>query len=145
MLMTEERPATSESVWTWRFTCIEALVEDGLEQYTAFLDDGRIGRYGEECPGGEVNEKLQMCSARKRYEIDRCMDALEYPFFVKLLDLYYRRGASTEHKGWCDVARLMGLRGDPKSRWDRSTFERQLELAVDRLWRAHEGRWERRS
>ena len=135
----EER---SDPLWSWRFSSPDSLREDGLEQYTAFLNNAGISRYGEWIVGEEVDGQSHMCAARKRAEIDQCMAALEYPLLRTLLDLYYRRGASCEHRGWCEVARRLGLRGDPKSRWDRDTFDHLAALAVGRLYRVHERRWQ---
>lgn len=128
--------------WVWRFSSAKDL-RKGLEQYTAHLDDTAMSHYGEWDGGGESGGTEHMCAMRIRAEIDRCLDDLEYPFFARLLDLYYRRGMSCENEGWCAVARRLGLRGNPDSRWDRETFEQLLDMAVSRLWRVHERRWER--
>lgn len=136
---TEERPLT----WSWRFTSPEVMREQGLEQYTAFLEGTGTSAYDAE-HGDEGDGKAATYAMRKRAEIDRCMDSLEYPWFYRLLDLYYRQGMSCEQHGWCEVAKHLGLRGDAKSRWDKDTFEVQVALAIGRLFRVHEGRYGRR-
>lgn len=137
---------TEESVFVWRFAS-ESDLRRGLEEYTAHLDDTVVTRYGERVGQDESDGGEHMCKVRIRHEIDHCMEELEqqYPFFHRLLDLYFRRGLSCEQHGWCIVARRLGLRGDPGSRWDRDTFERQVDLAVSRLWRVHHGRYQRRT
>jgi hypothetical protein len=137
---TEERLVS----WSWRFTSPEAMREQGLEQYTEFLEGRRTSAYDAE-RGDEGDGKAETCAIRKRHEIDRCMDGLEYPFLYRLLDLYYRQGQSCEQHGWCEVAKKLGLRGDAKSRWDKDTFEVQVTLAIGRLFRVHEGRYGRKS
>lgn len=137
--------AAPERAWTWRFADEDAL-RAGLEEYTAHLEAVKIGRYGKELIGGDESDGEQhMCKVRIRAEVDACLEQLQYPFFYRLLDTYYRRGWSCEHQGWCLAARTMGLRGDPKSRWDRDTFERCVDLGISRLWRVHEDRYRRRS
>jgi hypothetical protein len=137
--------AKAGPVWSWHFGG-ENDLRSGLEEYTAFLEAAGVGKYGAEIGGADESDgKTHMCMARKRAEIDRCIEALPYPWFARLLDLYYRQGMSCENKGWCIVAKRLGLRGDPKSRWDRDTFERQVALAINRLWRTHEDRYQRRT
>lgn len=145
-MTTIERPTDSAGfVWAWRFSCVEQMQQE-LEEYTAYLDYPMTAKYGEKVPGSDDGDGTsQMCKARVRAELDACIDALEYPWFYRILDLFYRQGASCEHDGWCLVAKVVGLRGNPKSRWDKDTFERQVDLALSRLWRVHEDRWKRTS
>ena len=143
--MTQETQETQETpVWTWRFHSPEALRETGLEQYTEFLETRGTGRYDAEGTD-ESDGLLVTCAMRKRAEIDRCMERLEYPHLWRLLDLYYRQGMSCENHGWCVVARRLGLRGNPKSRWDKDTFDHLVTLAIGRLFRVHEDRYGRKS
>lgn len=135
--------------WSWRFAWRfhgEGEVKAALEEYTAFIEAPGVGKYGEFLLGGDESDgSTHTCKMRIRAEIDACMDALQYPWFHRLLDLYYRRGLSCENKGWCIVAKRLGLRGNPASRWDRDTFETQVTLAISRLWRVHEDRYQRKS
>lgn len=137
-----------EPNWSWRFAWRfrgEEEMRAGLEEYTAFLQSPGVGKYGELLGAGESDGNVHTCAARKRAELDQCIEQLTYPYFQRLLDLYYRHGLSCENRGWCLVAKRLGLRGDPKSRWDRDTLEGQLSLAIGRLWRVHENRYQRKS
>lgn len=169
----EEQPEV-ESNWTWdypwRFRNVVSLREDGLEQYTAFADSVKIGRYGEYI-GNEVDAESHMCALRKRKEIDLCLLELKYPAMRNLLVAYYRQGRSCDHRGWMDTARRTRVQGVhprqcpgghircqvgddrmdlPKCeighkgcQTDHDTFQVQVALAIGRLWHVHVERWKR--
>lgn len=148
MQMNQVAPVEDAPKWSWSFAWHFVSEDDmraGLEEYTAYLETPGVGKYGEDLGGEESDGKNYLCAARKRAELDQCIEELQYPYFARMIDLFYRRGMSCENKGWCVVARRLGLRGDPKSRWDHSTFEGELSLALGRLWRVHENRYRKHS
>lgn len=164
--------AKIERPWSWivpwRFQSLEAMVHDGLEQYTAFTDGIKIGRYGE-MVGGEVDGDAYQCALRKRKEIDWCLATLDRVLQRQLLHAYYCGGLSLHHRGWAETARRVRVQGVQPPRicpgpvrcrvpgddryhlqtcdvgktcqWDHDTFERQLWLAHEALWRTHEKRY----
>ena len=130
--------------WTWqrpwRFTSKRGL-RAGLEKYTAYLGTDISVHLGERTYGDE-DGAAQLLAMRRRAEIDACLAELEYPFFRRLLEAYYCTGLADEKDGWCLAAKRMGLRGEKDSRWDKDTFERQVDLAIDRLWHVHQRRYQ---
>jgi hypothetical protein len=157
-------------VWSWRFPSPKSLREDGLEQYTAFTDSIKVGKYGEFVIGDEVDGESHFCALRKRAEIDACMSEFRYVVLRDILDVYYRQGLSVEHRGWTEAARRVRVQGVRPRRCpgavrcrvadtrfelptcevgrgcltDYDTFEVQVSLAIERLWRVHEGRYQRK-
>jgi hypothetical protein len=99
-------------VWSWEFNGRHDL-RKALEEYTDHLDGTLTRRYGP--PDGGDEEKLavqEANAAKRRAEIDRCMEVLEQacPFLWRILDLHYRRGCSLSLQGWTIPAARMGLR-----------------------------------
>lgn len=161
--MTEERAATSESVWTWRFYG-EHELRAALEEYTEYiLAQGAPPDNGD--PDPTKKDRAWRIYAQNR-EIDRRMKRLEgtVPHWWRLIDSYYRQGLWGEFRGWTKTGRLIGLTipqcpgpvrclipGDDRldlptcrvgrhCQWDRDTFEVQLSLALTALLHAGEVR-----
>lgn len=145
--MTEEAVARVEEppLFSWHFLTLRSLQEDGLEEYTLFLDDHRVSRYGDLLGGGELNAKLYQCAVRKRAEIDWCMAILrvQYPQLWRLLDRYYLTGVSAEYAGWYLAAVSLGRKVRRDNLWDRDAFEHEVDQAVEYLWQVHVKRWGR--
>lgn len=108
-----QRPTSTRPVWRWPFQNVDEL-RAALEEYTSFLDGTLTRHYGDPDDRGdeEIDPEVLMNAARKRSEIDRCMEVLEhlYPFYFRLLDVHYRRGASASPRGWTITAGYLGLR-----------------------------------
>jgi hypothetical protein len=189
-------PSSEPSVWSWSFASPHEL-RKALEEYTAFQDGTLLRRYGHEGYRVAVDDRgnivrdeqgepvlvtdpeplrdpetlaqLEMCLARKRSEIDHCMEVLQrrFPHWWRLLDIYYRRGLSLEPRGWLEPAVRLGFHrgkcpplmrcvvspGDNRSdledcqrhqkhhcHWDRDTFMRSVSLAIARLYDVHRER-----
>jgi hypothetical protein len=107
----------------------------GVQRYGDPEGDARARATDEEIPLDAPPGKLERIMAQNT-EIDRRMELLraKAPYWHRILDLYYREGLCGENKGWCLVAKRAGLAADPKSRWDHDTFDRQVEIAVGRLF-----------
>lgn len=146
--MNAPTPQKRGLVWRARFKN-ERELRTALEEYSLIQGAVSVRRYGE--PGEEVrrqssdNEVPVDAPPGKRErimaqnaEIDRRMELLrtKAPYWHRILDLLYREGLCCEHKGWCLVAARAGLHHDPKSHWDKDTFERQVEIAVNKLYYA---------
>lgn len=140
-----------------------------LEEYTSFLDGTVLRCYGLRTGENEIPTDVLKNVQRRRLEIDRCMEILECtrPFYWRLLDTYYRRGASTEARLWLLTAIRMGLRkakcpplvrcvitdrghedgrhdlkdcdaaGENCCHWDHDEFRNQIKQAIDRLFYVH--------
>ncbi len=187
-------------VWSWHFESRSNL-RRGLEGYTAFQDGTLLRRYGHEgfrievdangnplldangepimvmdptaAPNPELFAMVEMSAAQRRAEIDQCMDVIEQrsPHWWKLLDCYYRKGASCEPRGWLKASERMGYRTQPcpalvrcpatagDNRFDfktcdradehecvedRVTFVNQLNVATGKLYNVHLRRTGRR-
>jgi hypothetical protein len=114
-------------VWSWTFDDEEdlraALVEYMLDETSVRIrrEEGRGG--GDACPLSRPEDcescphsaecEVELHNAQRRSEVDACMEILQhtYPFYWRLLDLYYRCGANAEVKGWITTAKRLGLRG----------------------------------
>lgn len=111
--MTVERVVAEDghSVWHWTFNDVREL-HRALEEYTSFLDGTLTRHYGVDRGEREPDPDVLTNAARRRSEIDRCMDILERecPFFWRLLDIHYRHGASLVPRGWTITASRLGLR-----------------------------------
>jgi hypothetical protein len=161
------QPPEPEWSWAyaWRFKTVEKLREEGLEQYTAFSDGIMVTRYG--MLGDEKDLQVWECVLRKRAEIDACLGQMKEVGQRRLLDVYYRRGLSVDHRGWMYTANLVRVQGVKPIRcpgnvrcriaderrdlptcpagrhceWDHDTFESVLQQAVGRLWKVHQQRY----
>jgi hypothetical protein len=103
----------SAAIWRWPFQNTAEL-RTALEEYSTFLDGTLTRFYGDPLTRGEreIDPGLEIDAARKRSEIDRCMETLEhlYPFYFRALDVHYRGGASMIPRGWTLTAARLGLR-----------------------------------
>lgn len=108
--MASERQ-TQAPVFRWQFMEVRFL-RRALEEYLDFLDNTVVTRYGDRVGGDGLEPEAQMNAARRRSEIDACMEVLldTCPFFWRILDVHYRRGAGTKPRGWALTANAVGLR-----------------------------------
>lgn len=101
----------NEPVFSWTFNSLREL-RQGLEEYLSFLDGTVTTHYGTEHGEREPDPAVHMNAARRRSEIDACMEVLQAssPLLWRTLDVHYRRGASIQPRGWTVTAACIGLR-----------------------------------
>lgn len=119
--MTNPESTTEAATWTWaypfhfhRYRDPDGIPHDelseALEQYTAYADGIKVGKYGE-VTGGDVDLETWETVLRKRKEIDLCMAAMSEVGLRNLLHVYYRCGLSTHHRGWMQAAHITRVQG----------------------------------
>lgn len=101
----------NEPVFSWTFNSLREL-RQGLQEYLSFLDGTVTTHYGLEHGERDADPTVYMNAARRRSEIDACMESLQdtSPLLWRTLDVHYRRGASIQPRGWTVTAGCIGLR-----------------------------------
>lgn len=107
--MSDEQHAQGQ-VFRWRFDSVKDM-RRALEEYLDFLEGTVTTHYGLRS-GGDRDPDVHMNAARRRSEIDACMEELQQasPFLWRLIDVHYRRGANAKPQGWLITAACVGLR-----------------------------------
>jgi len=144
MPMTLADRAQGERAWKpWKFTSIGALTK-ALEEYTALSAMAYLhgaGRDEGDPDPEEMDTYYRIMNQNK--EIDRRMLFLgrQAPLYHRLLDCFYCAGLCTEHRGWEQAAKRLGM--PIGSRHRREFFEELVSEGVRELFHATKSRSER--